>query len=566
MSDARPIRSSRAPTIWVFLSWRLRQLGNTADQLLRESPLQTLGVAFLLALIWSGLYLLLDIVLRQVGSWELEGAIAQEYIFINFFFILSVMLVFSNAIIAFSAFFGREEAGHLMTMPVLARHVALVKWLEGIALSSWSFLLLGVPLMLAISQQRSVEWHFYPLFIAHFVGFVAIPATIGVIAAWAVAMFAPRSPMTLVLWIGGIALLGVLIWIYRISLVATEADEWLRHIISDLGFSRSIFLPSAWTARGVIALIQRDIHDSLFYLGVVAANACFLTWFAINLVSVSWTEGFSRAQHGRVLTTIREGRLTRTICRVLFGYLPQRLQLIMLKDLRTFARDATQWTQMAIMLGLLVLYAVNLHRLPMNVGQTQMRALVTFGNLMTVSLILATFTSRFVYPLLSLEIQQLWILGLLPVRRFTLLFSKFVFALTITGLASTLVMGLAVNMLNLPLVWAVLNILFCLMICVGLCGLSVGLGARYPVIGQRNPARIASGLGGSFNLVASMVFVALELTGIGYLFVKEVQGSGFGYEISTLSWQIFAGLALLSISVAGAAMMWGARHFSRFEG
>lgn len=565
MSAVGPLKRIPSASVGTLLGWRVQQLSNTIDQLLRESPLQTLGVAGLLALIWSGLYVLLDIVLRQVSRWELVGAVAQEYIFINFFFILSVMLVFSNAIIAYSAFFGRDEAGHLMTMPVLSRHVAFVKWLEGIGLSSWSFLLLGVPLMLAVSQQRDVQWHFYPLFVAHFLGFVAIPATVGVILAWAVAMFAPRRPMALVIWLAVIGLVGVLAWLYRISLVATEADEWLRRIIDDLGFSRSIFLPSAWTARGVIAIIQSDVRESLFYLGVVAANAMFLTWLAINLVASTWPEGYSRAQHGRVLTTIREGWLTRTICRVLFGYLPQRLQLIMLKDLRTFARDATQWTQMAIMLGLLVLYALNLHRLPFDVGREQMQALVTFGNLMTVSLILATFTSRFVYPLLSLEMQQLWLLGMLPVRRITLLLAKFIFALTITGIASLVVMGLAVQMLRLPFAWAAVNMMTCLLICVGLCGLSVGLGARYPVIGQRNPARIASGLGGSFNLVASMVFVSLALTGIGFLFVTELRVNGIVNELSLRSWQIFGGLAVFSVLVATISMWWGARHFARFE-
>lgn len=563
--SASPVKRSNSASAATLLAWRYKQFSNAADQLLRESPLQTLGVSALLALIWSGLYFLLNLILQQVATWELVGAVAQEYIFINFFFILSVMLAFSNAIIAFSALYGREEAGHLMTMPVLTRHVAFVKWIEGIALSSWSFILLGVPLMLAVSQQRDVAWHFYPLFIAHFIGFVAIPATLGVLVAWAVAMFAPRRPMTLVIWLSGFALIAVVVWFYRISMVATDTDQWLRRIIDDLGFSRSIFLPSAWTARGVIAIIQGDLNDSLFYLGVVIANAFFLTWLAINIVASSWPEGFSRAQHGRVLTTVREGWVTRIICRVLFGYLPQRLQLIMLKDLRTFARDATQWTQMAIMLGLLVLYALNLHRLPLDVGREQMKALVTFFNLITVSLILATFTSRFVYPLLSLEMQQLWLLGMLPVRRFTLLLAKFIFAFTITGLSSLLVMGLAVRMLNLPLVWGVLNLGAGLLICVGLCGLSVGIGARYPVIGQRNPARIASGLGGSFNLVTSMVFVVLALAGMGYLFVNELRMNGFEEHISTQGWQTFGMIACFTFVVATASMWWGARYLARFE-
>jgi hypothetical protein len=38
-------------------------------------------------------------------------------------------------------------------------------------------------------------------------------------------------------------------------------------------------------------------------------------------------------------------------------------------------------------------------------------------NLGVVGLILSTFTTRFVYPMISLEGRRFWILGLLPVHR-----------------------------------------------------------------------------------------------------------------------------------------------------
>ena len=44
------------------------------------------------------------------------------------------------------------------------------------------------------------------------------------------------------------------------------------------------------------------------------------------------------------------------------------------------------------------------------------RNLVSFLNLSVTALILSTFTSRFIFPLLSLEGRNFWVLGLLPVR------------------------------------------------------------------------------------------------------------------------------------------------------
>jgi ABC-2 type transport system permease protein len=512
------------------------------------------------------LYLLFDLILRQVRQWELVGTVAQNQIFVHFFFVLAIMLAFSNAILAFSSLYGRDEAGHLMTMPVHVRHVVFMKWLEGLFLSSWSFMLLGIPLMLAVGVHEQIAWYFYPLFIGHFFGFVVIPATVGVLFAWAVAMFVPRKPLALALWIGGTLLLVVVAWFYRLSQAGTDSDAWLRQMIQDLSFTGSPLFPSAWTAQGVIAVVRGRVEESAFYLLVVAANATFLVWITVNLTGATWSNAFSRAQHGRAQPTIRNGWVTELVARLLFFYLPRRLTVLMLKDIRTFARDATQWMQMAIMLGLLFLYAVNLHRLPVNVGSISMQAFVAFLNLMVISLILATFTSRFVYPLLSLESQQLWLLGLLPVKRVTMLLVKFLFALTITGLSGLIVMGTAVVTLGLPLLWAQVNIAVLLGICVGLCGLSVGLGARYPVLGQRNPARIASGLGGSINLIASMLFVGIEMFGVAALTINEVrQAEGLPSELTSDGVMMLVALLALSVVVTVGALWVGARHFARLE-
>ena len=55
-------------------------------------------------------------------------------------------------------------------------------------------------------------------------------------------------------------------------------------------------------------------------------------------------------------------------------------------------------------------------------------AMIGFLNLAVVGLILSTFTTRFIFPMISLEGRRLWILGLLPIRRDSILWSKFLFA------------------------------------------------------------------------------------------------------------------------------------------
>jgi ABC-2 type transport system permease protein len=296
------------------------------------------------------------------------------------------------------------------------------------------------------------------------------------------------------------------------------------------------------------------------------ANAGFIAWLTINLIGRGWGEAHSRAQVVRHDAHIRRGWFTVLLSDLLFFYVPANMRSLMRKDLRTFSRDATQWMQMVIMLGLLVVYAINLKRLPMDLSNPGMRGLIAFLNITTVSLILATFTSRFIFPLLSLESQQMWLLGLLPMKRGRILLAKFLFALTLTSLSAMLVMGLSVAALELSWEWTQLQLGITLSVCIGLSGLSVGLGARFPVFGERNPARIAAGFGGTVNLIISMLFVSLMMTGCAMYGLAQIGSrtlarSAFRDEPELLMISLLAGGPI----VAAISLWIGRRHFERLE-
>lgn len=547
---------------------RVRQIGHMVDQQLRDAPLRTLAVLALLAVIWTALYFLLELILRSVKQWGFVGVVTNQHIFVNFFFLLAIMLTFSNAILTFSTLYGRGEAAHLLTLPLKSRQVVLVKWIEGLALSSWSFLLLGVPLMLAIAANADVHWYFYPLFMGHFVAFVALPACVGLLAACVVAMWLPSRPILAGILAAGMVLLAIAVWVLRLASKAMESEEWLRVLMSQMGMANHPWVPSTWTAKGIVLAVSGDVRQSLFYLFVVAGNALFAAWFTVNLLGATWAEAYSRAQQGRAHAPIRRGWITAALCWPLQFFVHRAVHRLMLKDVRYFVRDARQWTQMAIMLGLLVTYVVNLRQLPVDVSSANQRSLMAFLNLATVSLILATFTSRFVFPLLSLESQQLWLLGLLPVRRLTILLVKFLFAVTVTSLSACGVVWLASAQLALPRDWALMNLLVCLSVCIGLSGLAIGLGARFPSLGERNPARIAAGFGGTINLIASMVFVVLEVYGVAMISLGEFRATStlvIPEQLSRDSWLQLVAVSSLGPIVAAVALFAGARHFSRLE-
>ena len=74
----------------------------------------------------------------------------------------------------------------------------------------------------------------------------------------------------------------------------------------------------------------------------------------------------------------------------------------------------------------------------------------------------------------------------------------------------------------------------CVVLCVGLAAMAVGLGARMPNLRETSPSKIAAGFGGTLNLVFSSLFiigVVLSLA-VPTVFWAEADSLGLGHSES----------------------------------
>jgi ABC-2 type transport system permease protein len=198
-------------------------------------------------------------------------------------------------------------------------------------------------------------------------------------------------------------------------------------------------------------------------------------------------------------------------------------------------------------------------------------------NLSVVGLLMSTFTTRFVFPMVSLEGRCFWLLGLLPLKRDTILWSKFLFSVGSLLLPCGLLVLLSDWRLEVPRELIVEHQLTSLLLCVGLSGIGVGLGARLPLLTEPSPSRIAAGFGGTLNLVISTMFivVVLVLKAMPYHFWLAgridpaiVVGSAWlGIDRRIGTWLIVSTAASLLVSAVAALLpMWiGIRTFRRQE-
>jgi hypothetical protein len=119
-------------------------------------------------------------------------------------------------------------------------------------------------------------------------------------------------------------------------------------------------------------------------------------------------------------------------------------------------------------------------------------------------------------------------------------------------------------MLELDVVWTCIHLSAAFAVCFGLCGLAVGLGARMPMLNQRSAARIANGLGGTANLLSSLILVTLVLTAVG-LATWRSRNVAPGDIPHWRDLAIFAVASCVAIGVGIGAIRLGAGHFDRIE-
>jgi ABC-2 type transport system permease protein len=279
---------------------------------------------------------------------------------------------------------------------------------------------------------------------------------------------------------------------------------------------------------------------------------------------------------GRKIRQARTALVDRAIMKGVF-FIPKSMRLLMVKDLRLFRRDPMQWSQSLIFLGLLVFYFLNLRRFNYEILYIGWINMVSFLNLSVVGLLMSTFTTRFVYPMMSLESQRFWLLGLTPLSRTTILWSKFFFAAGGAILPCSSLILLSDTMLNISLFTMASHQLTCLLLCLGLAGISVGLGAALPNLREQSPSRISAGFGGTLCLVVSTLYiiVVVMLTALPTHFILAAEatyGESYLYQHESLSFYLnlwmtagMIGSVLLGLLASIVPMAVGFRAFRRME-
>jgi ABC-2 type transport system permease protein len=570
-----------------MIFWRLRWriAGTHLKQILSQSRFRAALVVFLSLLLWCGLLVMFlngfSFLRNTIPHAETHDDMVRG-VFGMFFAALMIMLMFSAGIILYGSLFHSPETAFLLTTPARTERIFLHKFQDTVLLSSWGFILLGSPVILAYGVIADAPWYYYLLMFPFIFAFIYIPAGIGAIACLLILYFMPGKRRLIIFALGSMLLI-LSYWLAWSFISGPESDLltplWFKEMLGRLQFTEQRLLPSWWLSSGLLESARDGWSESMMFLALLVSNALFFRQLSLITAGCVYRKAYSSLSKSAKKTLKPRLAWIDRAMMTLTRFLPAPMRLLMVKDLRLFRRDPMQWTQFLIFFGLLGLYFFNVRRFNYDLYYIGWVNMVSFLNLSVVGLLMSTFTTRFVYPMVSLEGQRFWLLGLMPVRRETILWSKFLFAAGTAILPCSLLILLSDLMLDIPALVMFSHQITCLILCSGLAGLAVGLGARFPNLREPSPSRIASGFGGTLCLVVSTLYIlgVVLLTALPTHFLIAAESTtssqaiferaGVGIVYWLRLWLLIGTLASIIMGVLATfiPIKMGFRSFKRME-
>ncbi len=559
------------PSLWRVFEPKWR----TALQRIREERsrggsgklLLLVGVG---TLFWLAVFRVLYVILRYFrGVEELGPLLAGKLLGLVLLSFISI-LVLSNVITALSSFFLAKDLDLLVSAPVDWLRIYLAKLGETLLHSSWMVALMAVPILTAYG----VIYHGGPLFAPFAVltlfPMLVVPAVAGSAVTLVLVNVFPARRTRDLLSIVALGAAGGLILLLRVirpeRLASPEGFRNLLDFIAVLRTPTSPFLPSEWATKAIMTFLRGDA-DPLPLLLLWTTAAALVTIGAM-LHRALFASGFTKAQEGA--ERFVRGEWWRWTVGTLLGFLPVAKREFVLKDVKLFFRDTTQWSQLILLAVLVVVYLFNIKALPLHRGEQVgffYVTLVSFLNLGLAGFVLAAIAARFIFPAVSLEGRHMWLLRSSPLELKTLLWSKYwvgtvpllVLALLLTGLTNVLLQVRSFMM--------VVGMLTIGGLTFAIAALALGFGALYPQFETENAAQIPTSFGGLVYMMATIALLGAVLRALWtavYAYVRAVyEGQPVVVDAWMISW--FAVAAALCAAATVLPLWVGLRRMERFE-
>lgn len=548
-------------------AWNRRRFATRGD-VVRTLLFASVGLVFAL-FVFGGFYRML-LYVGQFG--EFTAPLTNQVLDTVSTFVLTVLFA-STIVTALSTLYLSEDLSLLVSSPAPLPALYGARLTITSLQASWMVVLFSVPIYAAFAAAAPAPLPFLGAAALAFPPLVVIATAVGtILTAVLMAVFPARRVREMLVILGAVFVV-LLVFLIRVQqperLLNPRSIYDVTEFFAAFRTPSSPLLPSTWATSLLVAGRRGEALPPM-PLALLWSSAAALVVIGCWVSRALYRTGYSRAQESRPArfsSLPAVDRLLEATVRP-FGL---RFRSLLLKDLRTFVRDTTQWSQLLLLFALVVVYLYNFSVLPSNFtfATFYLQNIFSFLNLGLAGFVLSAVAVRFVFTSISTEGRAIWILRSSPISPSELLWSKFWTALP-PLLVLSLVLTLVSNrFLGATTFMTALSSLSILAIATGIVGLGVGMGAAFPRFKHENVAQIAGSSGGLLYMIASTSFVAavlaLEAVPV-YLYLRAE------YESRALTGTalVVSGASLAAVLSLNALAVWlpmriGARKLAEME-
>jgi ABC-2 type transport system permease protein len=547
----------------------------TALQRLREERASGgSGKIIVLALVggafWAGVFGVLYRILKTLrGVEELGPLIPGKILGLVLLSFISI-LVLSNVNTALSSFFLAKDLDLLVSAPVDWLRLYLAKLGETLLHSSWMVALMVVPILAAYGVVYNAGVLFPLYAVLAIIPMLILPAVVGCAVTLILVNIFPARRTRDLLSIIALGAAGGVILLFRMirpeQLARPEGFRNLLDFVILLRGPTSPFLPSEWASQAIMGYLRNEVDPFPLVMLWTTAAAC-VTGGAL-LHRALYPQGFTKAQEGA--ERFIRGGLWQWTFGSLMRWLPVAKREFVLKDIKLFFRDTTQWSQLILLAVLVVVYLFNIQALPLRRGEPVgffYVNLVSFLNLGLAGFVLASIAARFIFPAVSLEGRQMWLLRSSPLDLRALLWSKYwvgTVPLLVLGLILT---GVTNALLEVTTFMMILSLATMTALTLAIGAMALSFGALYPQFETENAAQIPTSFGGLVFMMATIALLAAVLVALASAVTTYVraawEGQAVGVTPAMVGW--FAAAAALCTAATVIPLRMALRKMESFE-
>ena len=284
------------------------------------------------------------------------------------------------------------------------------------------------------------------------------------------------------------------------------------------------YLPSTWAFDSLKAVMAGKTAESLFHMALSWSFAGLVLFMNIIAADAIYAKGLSKTQTASV-RLFKQGIFKRDF----LVFLSRPVRAFAAKEIRTFFRDQTQWSQLFLIGALVVIYVYNFNALPLEkapIRTVYLQNLLSFLNMGLATFVLTAVSARFAFPAVSSEREAFWLVKSAPIPLKKFLWIKF-FIYFFPLLIFTAILIVATNVLlsvtPFMMILSVANVFFMVP---GIVSMGIGFGAAYPDFKSENPAQAVTSFGGLLFMMVCAGYIGavlvLEAGPVYHIFMADI--------------------------------------------